>query len=292
MMQPMKTWITLSLLAALPALAAVEFTAAVSSGPRDKSTMRGQVDGENARIEFLTGKTAGMEKGSYMLTRDGGKTIYLVNPAEKSFMKIDPEKMAATAGEVMNAAKGFVDMSFSNPTVETLLDEQGPTLFGLPTRRVKTKTAYTMETRVFGSKNVSQVTREDEMLVTQKMLDPGFNLWMKQRNVRTGNADIDKLIELENARIKGMPLKVDSITRTRDPKGRVETATSSYEITALRQTSAPPASAFVLPEGYKDTMAEMGEGLRQVQKDLDEDGDTPPAVKDTVNSLMKGLFGR
>jgi len=291
MMQPMRTWIAFGMLAALPALAAVEFTAAISSGPGDKSVTRGLVDGENARIEFVEGKTAGMEKGSYMLTSDGGKTIYLVNPAEKTYMKIDPEKMAATAGQFMNAAKGFMDMSFSNPTVETLVDEKGPTLFGLPTRRVKTKTAYTMETRVFGSKTVSQVTREDEMLVTQKMLDPGFNLWMKQRNIRTGNADIDKLLELESAKLKGLPLKVDSVTRTRDAKGREETVTTSYAITAMKTTTAP-ANAFAMPVGYKDGMAELGEGMRQMQKDLDEDEETPPDVKNSVNTLMKGLFGR
>lgn len=291
MMQPVRTWIAFGMLAALPTMAAVEFTAAINSGPKDKSVTRGLVDGENARIEFVEGKSAGMEKGSYMLTRDGGKTIFLVNPAEKTYMKIDPEKMAATAGQFMNATKGFMDMSFSNPTVETLVDEKGPSLFGLPTRRVKTKTAYTMETRVFGSKSVTQVTREDEMLVTQKMLDPGFNLWMKQRNIRTGNADIDKLLELESAKIKGMPLKMDSVTRTRDAKGREETVTNSYAITAMSKTSTP-ANAFAMPEGYKDGMAELGEGLRQTQKDLDEDEETPAEVKDTVNSLMKGLFGR
>jgi len=278
------------LLAAMPALAAVEFTASISSGPRDKSTTRGLVDGENARIEFVTGKTSGMQKGSYMLTHDGGKTIYLVNPAEKSFMKIDPEKMAATAGQVMNAAKGFMDMRFSNPTVETLVDEKGPTLFDLPTRRVKTKTAYTVETSVFGTKSISHVTREDEMLVTQKMLDPGFNLWLKQRDIRTGNADIDKLIELESAKIKGFPLKVDSVTKNRDAKGREETVTASYMITSMNKTSAP-ANAFVMPEGYTDTMAEVGEELRKAQQGLEADDETPENVKGAVNTLMKGLFG-
>lgn len=280
------------------ALAAVEFAAAISSGPRDKSTTRGLVDGLNARIEFVEGKPTGMEKGSYMITRDGGKTITMVDPREKTYMKIDPEQMASSVGQMMNATKGFMSMSFKNPTVETLEDEKGPAMLGLPTRRVKTRTAYTLETSVFGTKTVSQVTREDVMWVTTKMSDPGFNLWLRQRNVKTGNAEIDKLIELETGKVKGFPLKTESRTVTRDAKGREETALSTYEITAMKETSAP-RTAFDIPPDYKDGMAALGEEMRKAGREAEDDkedgeesGKTgPDAATDAVNSLMKGLFG-
>lgn len=284
-------------LAAIPVHAAVEFTASVSSGPRDQSVTRGLVDGQNARMEFVEGKAAaGMDKGGYMLTRDGGQTIYMVNPAEKSYMKINPEQLAASAGQLMNAAKGFMNMKFSNPKVETMVDEKGPELIGLPTRHVKTKTAYTVETIVFGSSSVSQVTREDDMWLTVKMNDPGFNLWLKQRNLKTGNPDVDKLIELESAKIKGFPMKIVSVSRTRDAKGREESTSTTYEITAVKNTAAQ-ASAFAIPEGYKDAMAELGNEMRKARdgmkaEEAGEEGDeTPAAVKGAVNSMMKGLFG-
>lgn len=292
MMKKLVAYITACTLVCSQAPAAVEFTASISSGPRDKSITRGLVDGLNARIEFVEGKSTGMEKGSYMITRDGGKTITMVNPEDKSFMKIDPEQMAATAGQMMNATKGFMSMTFKNPTVETLEDEKGPAMLGMPTRRVKTKTAYTLETSVFGTKNVSQVTREDEMWVTTKMNDPGFNLWQKQRRIKTGNEDIDKLIELEAGKVKGFPLKTVSKTVTRDAKGREETTSTVYELTALKDTSAPK-TAFDIPSDYKDSMAELGEEMRKAKKEAGEDEDTGDAgpANDAVNSLMKGLFG-
>ncbi len=283
----------LLVLAGTPLRAAVEFTASISSGPRDRSSMRGLVDGPKARIEFTEGKTTGMERGSYMLTRDGGQTITLVNPAEMSYIRVDPEQMAASVGNLMNSAKGFMSMTFKNPSVETLSDEKGPEMFGMPTRRVRTRTSYTVETSVFGSKNISQIRRDDEMWVTTKMSDPGFNLWLKQGRIRTGNEDIDKLIELETAKISGFPLKTVSKTVTRDAKGREETAIATYEVTAW-QAAVAPGAAFDIPAGYKDGMVELGEGLRRAQKDMeaeDRDGGEGAGAKDAVKSLMQGLLG-
>jgi len=293
-MKKMCFYVTACTLTCSLAMAAVEFTASITTGPRDKSVTRGLVDGLNARIEFVEGKSTGMEKGSYMITRDGGKTITMVNPKDKTYMKIDPEQMASAAGQLMNATKGFMSMTFKNPTVETLEDEKGPAMLGLPTRRVKTKTAYTLETSVFGSKNISQVTREDEMWVTTKMSDPGFNLWLKQRNIKTGNEDIDKLIELETGKVKGFPLKTVSKTTTRDAKGREEIATTAYEITSLKETSAPKV-AFDIPADYTDSMAELGEELRKAKKGAEDDAgehsENAGQATDAVNTLMKGLFG-
>ncbi len=276
------------------AMAAVEFSATMSSGPRDKSVTRGLVDGPNARIEFAEGSAGGIQKGSYMLTRDGGSTITLVNPKEKSYMKIDPEQMAATAGQFMNATKGFMSMSFKDPKVETLSDEKGPAILGMPTRQVKTRTSYTVETSVFGNKSASQVTREEEIYVTQKLNDKGFNLFTKQRSIKTGNADIDKLMALESAKINGFPLKMISKNINRDAKGREEITSTTYEVTELKQTSAPKGS-FDIPEGYKDSMAELGAEMRKAQKEAaaedNDEGGEAGAATEAVNSLMKGLFG-
>lgn len=279
-------------LACSPARAAVEFTAAMSAGSDETSVTRGLVDASNAKIEFIAGKTGGMEKGSYMLTRDGGQTIVLVNPHEKSYMKIDPTQMASAAGQLMNATKGFMSMEFKDPKVEKLSDAKGPSMLGLPTRQVKTRTSYTLETSVFGSKNVSHITREDEAFVTPKMSDSGFNLFLKQRSIRTGNADIDKLIELENSKIDGFPLKIISKTVTRDAKGREETTSTTYEITSLTQTAAAK-NAFDIPEDYKDNMEEIGKELRKAQSanNSDDKDAGEGAATEAVNSLMKGLFG-
>ena len=270
--------------------AGVEFTASIASGPKDQATARGWVEGPNAKIEFSQA-SAGMPQGSYMLTTDGGKTLYMVNPREKSYMKADPAQMAGAVGQIMDATKGFMNMTFSNPTVETLADEKGPAMHGMPTRRVKTRTAYTMETSVFGRKSVTHIEREDETWVTTALRDPGLKLWSRQQTVRTGNAEIDKLIELESAKVDGFPLKTVSVNRSRDARGREETTTATHEITSISKASIP-AAVFVLPADYTDAMAELGEELRKAKAGMEEsDEPPPPEVKGAVDSIMKGIFG-
>ncbi len=275
------------------AFAGIAFTASITSGPKDHSTLRGFADGPKAKIEFTGGTTGeNMPQGSYMLTRDGGTTLYLVNPGEKSYMKINPGQIASSVGQVMDATRGFVNMTFSNPSVERLEDKKGSVIHGLPTRHVKTKTTYTVETVIFGRKSVSNVAREDEMWITTALKDPGLNLWTQQRGMKTGNAEIDKLIELETSKFEGFPLRTVSVTRTSDARGRQETATTTYEITEIKHTSIP-ADTFEFPADYTDKMAEIGEELRKTQAEMKENGDAPPPaeVKSAINSIMKGIFG-
>ena len=102
-----------------PAFAGLEFTTKTSDKSGMVTTAKGLVEGPKAKIEFVSGRGGpGMQKGNYMLSQDGGNTIYIVNPQEESYMKLDVDKVAATAGQFMNAAKGFMNMTASDPKVE------------------------------------------------------------------------------------------------------------------------------------------------------------------------------
>src|SRR5882757_4344298 len=74
--------------AAAPAFAGIHYKSTTKSeGPRGQGSevqVEGWVAGEKARVEFKesSNPSPATQKGTYLLTKDGGKTLYLVNPEE------------------------------------------------------------------------------------------------------------------------------------------------------------------------------------------------------------------
>lgn len=289
-----KQWsiVTAWLLLCLPVMAATRFTATVTTGPRDEAIIEGLVDGPRARLEFKQGQMAGLPEGHYIVTRDGGKTITLVDPEEQTYMNIDPEQLASSLGDMMEAAKGFVQITFKDASAETLVDERGPTMLGKQTRRVKTRIAYKVEMSILGRVNESSVVREDEMWVTPELRDEGFSLWRKKQHFETGDATIDSMIAREMDKIQGFPLKMVSLAVKRDSRGREETSTTTFEITKLESTRASSGD-FEVPEGYKDGMVELRNEMGRARRGADGQGAGPGGDGSgaALDAMMRGLFG-
>ncbi len=195
------------------AMAGIEFTSKVSDKRgQTVSRTQGWVDGPKAKIEYVNGqRSSGLKKGSYIVSKDGGKTVYMVDPQNKSYMKFNIDKLASQVGNFMNAAGGFISLKFTDPKFKTISDNRGPEMYGLPTRHVKTETSYTVTASVFGQKNITTISRKDEVWLTKKLHDSGMQIWTQQRSIKTGNKDIDKIISAETKRLDGIPLKVISI---------------------------------------------------------------------------------
>jgi len=68
---------------------------------RSRSLVRGWIDGANAKIEFADQKGTMFKPGSYLLTKDAGRTLYLVDPKEKAYSRWDLEAMLASTFALM-----------------------------------------------------------------------------------------------------------------------------------------------------------------------------------------------
>jgi hypothetical protein len=288
------TMVGLVLLTAATAMAGIEFTSKVSDERgRAVSSTRGWVDGSKAKIEEVSGRgSGGMEKGSYILSKDGGKTIYMVDPQNKSYLKMDIDQLASQVGQFMNAAGAFVKLEFTNPKFKTISDERGPKMYGLPTRHVKTETSYTVEASVFGRKNITVISRKDEIWLTKKLRDSGLQIWTQQRTIKTGNENIDKIIKAETKRLDGIPLKITSVTTTRENNDEPEVTTVTHEITSLKKAGIS-AEVFEIPADYKNNNEKVASGLEAITKGLQEGTDSrnEGSPAQSINSFMNGIFG-
>ncbi len=284
-----------ALVGTLPA--GIRYTAETSTqspGQRrpERAVIKGLADGKNARIEFIEGANPMAQPGTYLVSRDAGQTVYLVNPEEKSYMELDLDKLAGAAGDMMNALGGMVNIEVKDHTVETLQDQAGPAIHGYPTRHVKVRSAFTIETRVMGMRQTQQHAREDEIWSTDKLDEEGLMLWVRQGGFKTGHKSIDSLLAEELKQVKGFPLK--RITTARETqRGRSQETVTRFEVTEIATVSAA-ASDFEVPAGYELVTIEMPD-LRQLQEAAGEPepaGGTSSEEAGAVDSLMRMLRPR
>ncbi len=271
-----------------------EYTAATktegqgSQGGSAAVAIKAWLDGDKARIEFIGGDNPMMADGTYLITQDAGKTMYLVNPKEKAFSVWNMHEMMGMAGGAMK----MMNFKILNPKVETLERGSGGPVAGFATTRHKFRTSYGMEMSIMGMKRSSVVTRDEEIWTTDEVKDIAQSAWSRFSEMKFGNEELDKLIEMERGKIKGFPLKTVSVQMTRDQGGKEEVSRSVTEVTRLAKASLA-TGLFELPAGFKEQRSFLpladdepaGEDENEEQPDGRQQG-TPD-----IEGLLKRLPG-
>jgi hypothetical protein len=225
---------------------------------KNEMKVRGWASGDSSKVEFMHSTDPTLRPGSYMLSTDGGKTIYLVDPSSKSFIRWD---IMATLG----AGQGMGKIEYLEPRVEKLLEEPGPRILGFPTRHYRFRTTYTVNVELMGRRMSSTSTTEEDIWASTKAMEPAMRILAGQVRPQSGNEQIDRMVKAEMDKVRGLPLKTVSVTRTVG-QGRSETLRSEMEITSLRTVSVP-ASTFSLPAGYKQIEMRTTPDMHDIRDD-------------------------
>ncbi|HYG65530.1 MAG TPA: DUF4412 domain-containing protein [Thermoanaerobaculia bacterium] len=249
---------------AAPCLAGIHYKAVTrNEGGQEKTPdfqVEGWVSGDKARVEFIGANPSGA-KGAYLITRDGGKVVYLVNPEEKSYAEWDMQAMLGLAGSIMQGMGPLLKFEVSDPKVEKLAEEDGGSILGVPTRHVRYRTSYTMKVKVLGMGNVSDVVSEQDIWTSDRLQDRALSVWLRSEPPRSGNEQLDKLIASQY-KVQGFPLKMVTVTTsTPQKKGQPTVTRSTMEVTQLDTSATVPDSRFEIPAGYQEAqMVPAGEG--------------------------------
>jgi hypothetical protein len=254
-----KKFLLLALTVALcvsPCLAGIAYNAVVrgdapagAKAAAQNGTINGWANGQDGKVEFIGNANPMMPSGSYLITRDGARTLVLVDPTRKTYSRFDVQSMLDATGGMMQGMKTMMKMQFESPKIEKLLEENGGLVAGLPTRHYKYRTTYTVNMDFMGPRHSVTVLEED-IWATTKSLDPAMGIWLKKQPAKTGDEQLDAMIAAEMNKVPGFPLRRISIT-TIESDGNRQTFRNEMEVTRL--TVKPvPLSTFQIPAGYKE----------------------------------------
>lgn len=212
--------------------------------------------GDSGKVVFEESKNPMMGKGTYIITKDGGKTMFLVDPKEKTYMKWDLDSMMGLLGGAMK----MMNLKFTDPKVEALGEEPDGLVAGVPTVHYRFRTTYAMSMSFMMMKKNSRVVKDEEIWAATKLADAALGIWLRKAPPKTGNEDMDKLIKAEMGKVQGFPLKRKTVTTSTDEKDKKEVTTITMEVTELQMVPVPD-STFEIPSDYKETsLAGTGEG--------------------------------
>jgi len=234
-------------LCAATATAQFTFVMTEHKGGRS-STTQGFADGAKFRLEPQESKSADNPQGDYAISVDGGRTVYLVDPARQQFARVDSQTLMAKAKERLTALMKQTSLQIESPKVATMLAEPGETLEGHPTRHYKVRISYSMH---FLKTDVrrSYVEYQDLWMASDIEQPGASDLLIYFRP--SGDPRIDGAWQRELAQMSGFPLRQVTLRTEVNEDGNSSVSRISREITKV-QTGPVPASLFALPTGYKE----------------------------------------
>jgi hypothetical protein len=259
-----RSWIViLIVLFAATAFAGVEWrtrtvTEAEARGQSNTVVMQISASAGNVKqvFESVAEENEMFQKGSYWLFKARDNSLYMVNPAEKTFSRLPLNALAQMSGVVGKLVK----IKISNPVVNS--EKLGTTtVLGYECLHSKQLMEYDMEVKIAFIKSRSHEKIEKEVWSTAKfkgMAEMAESF--RYRDFKTGMEDLDNLIE---AQVKadaalGFPLKMVTVNTSVDKKGNAkEKSRQTMEVLSLGSKNFPP-SFFEIPAGYEEKQMALG----------------------------------
>lgn len=250
------------LLVALPLSAAVQYeffqrsSSDDSVTPPSDLTARAVIDGTRTRVDFLSGNV--YPPGTYMISTDASRRLYFVDPAKKWYTEVN------TAG--VASAIGTSNIKIEN--LQTKVDRLPDTavIAGVEADHYQVTITYDITVQPKHVPLKQHVRTVIDQWVTLKY---GTSNTAVYNSNRTGNAEIDRLIEAETDKVKGFPMRqMITITTTKNlaqkaselKLPRTRTMVREMVVTRIGETE-PAATAFSIPASYRRAeVAEVPKG--------------------------------
>jgi hypothetical protein len=248
-------------LIALPVAAGVTYDFTSVADGRGGTSLKGKasIDGKNMRLDLSEGDGALFKNNSTIISNDGGNTLLVIDPKDKSYYEFNIQEVFSSLGSLMGAAGGLVKMSIDNQSVNVTEAGDGGTIEGYATRKYVIESSYDMSIRVMGMNNKSRVESVTEAWTTDK-LGRELATFVQHRGLRTGIDDFDRLIDSQTNAMKGFPIK--QVIKTTTTQGRrTQTQTTTMTVTNVKH-GAVDASLFKVPAGFTKKESPMA-GLPQ-----------------------------
>jgi hypothetical protein len=249
----MKTLLVTAALFAFPALGAVQYefvqknTTPDAVNPTTELTARATVDGERSRIDFVGGTL--YPPGTYVLSTDGQRRLLFVDPAKEWFTEVNTTSFATAIGS------SNIRITNVKSSLETKDDR--PLIAGLATEHTRLTLTYDISVTVKSLPLKQHVRTEIDTWSTPHFAAAAASSFTSA--LRTGNPEIDAVLDIETTKVRGFPLRQSVTTRTIAdlPPSRSElqvpttkTIVREMWVTSIRETSAEP-SMFVVPVTYR-----------------------------------------
>lgn len=210
---------------------------------------RAWVEDGNTRLVFADAGNGAASEGTWLVTRDGGRSMTLVNPRQKTYSELDLAGLSDRVGDMFKSLEGQADIDFGQPQMKKISEGPGPELLGYETTHAVYETTYEIRIDMQGSSQSIETRIRREQWTTDEIEAPPGGLWPGAGTMTTGVQGLDAIIGQESALAsQGFPLKSVVVTTT-TVKGTTSTTRSTTRVTGLEERDIDDA-VFDIPSGF------------------------------------------
>lgn len=237
---------------AVPSFGAIQYefmlknTSDDAAKPSSDLTARATVDGFRSRVDFLSGTL--YPANTYALTTDSTGRMYFVDPSKQWFTEVN------TAGIATALGASNIQIANLKSNLETLPDRRK--IAGHETDHYRITLSYDITVQMKTIPITQHVETEIESWTTSAFGDVPQSFLT--RGSRTGNVELDRLLEAETAKVSGFPLrqlvttrtKYEMPARTKIRRPSTRTMTRETWVTKISETNTD-AAQFTIPVSYR-----------------------------------------
>lgn len=223
----------------------------------DDDVSRGTVRAAGDRTRIDLESSSGNKANSWLLVTNGGRTVAVVNPSERSYAEMDADKFANIIGTAMRVVDAFLTLEVEDVTVETQRVGPGGTIAGRPTERWALVQEFVVNVGMFG-KTTPQLHRVvTDYWIARDTEMPRNPLFEMLSTAETALAQSNRaFVQLTDARRRelprGAPMRIvvtsahseaDKLTADAPKIRRIEVG--QYDIASIE------SSVLRIPAGYE-----------------------------------------
>jgi hypothetical protein len=216
----------------------------VSTGMRE-TTVAGTATADQGkmRLDVKRGDGTVLKDNTIALSVNDGRALRVIDPSSKTYYDVNLEQLLGGVSALAQQFGGLVKISAQNAKVKTRDDGNGGMIEGYATRRVLVSSEYDLVLDAFGQKTTIHVTTNTQSWITPS-LPAEMTSVFQMNGVKTGIADIDKLIQTQMGSLTGFPLKQITTFRANDMD-----STTTTTVTGIQKKDVD-AALFETPAGF------------------------------------------
>ena len=217
----------------------------VSTGVRETRVSGiATADRGRIRLDITRGDGSVLRDNTIALSIDHGRALRIIDSSSGTFYDVDLEHLLGGIAALVKQLGGLVTIKVQNVRVNTRDAGDGGTIEGFPTRRASIECEYDLEVDAWGQKSKVHVATDVESWVTDTLPSDMRSIFQVSA-MKSGIADIDKLIESQSGALSGFPLKQITTVRTNEIY-----ATTMTTVSGIRAVTVDGAT-FRTPRGFR-----------------------------------------
>lgn len=247
-------------LASVPAMAGLTYRFESASTGLASTKIAGtvQAEGRDMRIDLTAGDGTMFKNGAMALTRDGGSTIAITDPAAKTFYVLNAADLSG-GGAMLDNMRQMMGFRIENEEVKARDAGDGGKIEGYPTRKSVVDASFDIVITAAGQTLRMSMSTSTETWATPE-LGAEYASFFQTRAFKTGIEELDTVIAAQSAAVRGFPLKQVATVRIKQNTVEVTNVTTTT-VTDIEKKTVP-ATVFAMPAGYTKTQSPIEKMLR------------------------------